>query len=122
MCRWLSNIFFPLQKFGRREKIIVYDTSEVPSDFGYKSIMLIWTGKSLDVSYTLSTRPRGIHPPVPPATYSQEREVFHDGDWDSEHFKVIDEGGLIVRKAYQDKIYIKCTGVTYLIINGERYI
>lgn len=124
MCKRLRDILFPTNLLGKDVRCVEYDTSDTPytgSNVGrHKHFDINWTGDQLVVSYTI--RSAVIYGPGrADITLYRENELFSE-DGASE----LNVGCRITqtnrRQLETEMLYIKCTNVTSLEINGETII
>lgn len=123
MCRWLRDILFPLEILGRKRKSIKFDLTTTPTQGSgrntYKEITFKWSGDRLILSYVIFSN---YFYPVS-TEYENKKSVYVNGDENTISFRIpYTQDPRVVRGAIDDVIYFNCTNVTYLEINGERYI
>ena len=105
MCRWLSNILFPTEVTGRKRQCVSYRLPDSAS--GIYPIIVKATGKRIHMSLVYDY---GYYQP------------FHPTDITNVNDQTVTV--MIGNSQYiKDKlVYFNCIGVTYLEIDGERYI
>lgn len=108
MCKFIKDILFPLNIFGKKKRSIVID---LPDGYNTVTLNINWEGDRLDVRYT-----RVWWPGARPEGFEQ---TLIDGDAaDIEVIRVNTEHDRITC----DKVYLECTNVEYLYVNGEKLI
>lgn len=120
MCKQIKDILHPLNISGRKILHLTYDTTDTPITDDEQIFTIEWEGKQLQVAYTEHQFSRVI--PHRYDRYIAVKNTFTTG------------GTYIVRaRAYHPKpgrydeidgniLYLKCTNVSKLIINGEQLI
>ena len=120
MCQHLRDILYPLNILCKNKRTIRYSLADTPIDGGgFKNITMIWSGKRLEFVYTerLEDVNTGnvTYQSVKRVQTNQEAEKWvedidfgtHDG---------------FIHSAVGDMLYLKCTGVTTLIVNGHNVL
>lgn len=120
MCQRLRDILFPTNILGKDKRTIKYSLADTPIDGGgYKNITMTWSGKRLEFVYTERLEDVNTgevkYQPVTLVEINQEAEKWvedidfgtHDG---------------FIHSAVGDMLYLKCTDVTTLIVNGQKLI
>lgn len=130
MCKWLRDILFPTNILGSDTNVVKYDFSDTtppvvpitpPWDKRYQ-FTIIWSGDVLNLCYTKVNR-TGIGSNMK-IWHDQIRETYYKGDNTTE-VQLTPDGTIHLGNGswVQDEIlYLKCTNVTKLIVNGEQLI
>ena len=113
-CKKIKQILFPLNIFGKDKRSFEIDVPNPP----YTDVLfnIEWTGERLDVRYAalekIGNKPTASRP---------VRYQYTNGTITEETITVHQEA-VLNRRRWTDKIYIECTNVTYLSVNGEDLI
>ena len=117
MCliRYIKDFLFPTNILGK--KMRTFELPMVHPPYTDKTFNITWTGDRLDIKYM-----RYIKPSTGIATRKEPKELnFEHGNLSNIELIVTQRSVANVR-IYTSNVYLKCTNVTYLEINGERYI
>lgn len=117
MCivRFIKKVLDPKNVLGRKRDWFVLPMVHPP--YVSKTFEIEWIGKRLDVSYVSYARrdePEAIKTPVN-LSFENAQELTEE-----EFIVRQDQRGFA--RVWASNISLKCTNVTYLVINGERYI
>jgi len=111
MCKWLRDILFPTNVLGKKIRTFTFPQVHPPySSYNYD---IEWTGERLEFTYTISGRSGMIVKHYP------HRITFENGNETEENVYVRQSQ---FPNAYSSDLYLKCTNVTKLIVNGEQLI
>lgn len=119
MCKWIKDILFPTNCFGKKKKCAKY---QLPDGFTSVTLNIQWEGERLDVTFTY-----GVQIKLPPSErrryYTNERFNFVDGDGGVDTIYIDRYNTAQNAKWVEEQmIYFNCTNVTQLIVNGEQLI
>lgn len=115
MCKFIKDILFPLNLFGKKRVCTEYIVrATAREDY---TLNVVWTGERMEIAYTNRiTRPMpGVIRPVSNMqTNGNESEIT---------IYTRDEGTrFMFTQLIRDTVYFNCTNVTKLIVNGEKLI
>lgn len=111
MCKWIKDILFPTNVFGKKIKTFTFPHTHPPyNSYNYD---IEWTGERLEFTYTQSGRSGGKVIQIP------HRITFENGNNTEENVFVKQTQ---FPSSWASDLYLKCTNVTKLIVNGEQLI
>ena len=112
-CKKIKDILHPFNIFGKDRRNFVIDLPD-----GYNSVPMAmeWTGERVIVRYTRIWSPPKKYPHGEPYTL-----VFEDANMREDTFTVVRAQNIHEHVGCK-KIYLDCTNVTSLIVNGETLI
>ena len=111
-CKKIKDILHPFNIFGKDKRNFVID---IPNEDGLFYLNIEWTGDRLQVVWTKSYRNGGI------IEHRSERKTYENGTITEETIE-IRQSTIPYVKVSNHKIYLDCTNVTYLSVNGEDLI
>ena len=112
MCKRIKDILWPLNVLGKKIKSFTFPQTHPP--YGTYSYDIVWTGERLEFSYTRFYRQGGTTQKRP------ERIMLENGNETEENITV--QQSAIPLASWASDLYLKCTNVTKLIVNGEQII
>lgn len=113
MCKFIKDILFPLNLFGKKRVCVAYTIPDGVTIEDY-TLNVVWSGERMEVTYTQ------IAVVPPPAKTLPRREMHTNGD--SEEFTIYARHRPERIRLAEDTVYFNCTNVTKLIVNGEQLI
>lgn len=111
MCKFIKDILFPLNVLGKKKRSIVID---LPDGYDPVTLNINWEGDRIDVRYTRIW--------LPPRQYGKAQgieQTLINGD--AAAVDVIRVNN-VHQRITCDKVYLECTNVEYLYVNGEKLI
>ena len=117
MCKWIKDILFPTNVLGNKKNSIRIDLPDL--QIGENLVGIDWIGDRIDVTWTYRiTDMQQRH-----VTYEQHHETFYDADQREDVITLIEVyNAHVIQRVSDACIYINCTNVTQLLVNGEQYI
>ena len=107
MCKKIKDILFPLNILGKKHRTFVFEQTHPP--YNKYNYYVKWKGERLEFSYTRFYRNGGR------TLHMGQREEFTNGDYNEEHLTVRQS---TAPTSWAGNLYLKCTNVTYLDVNG----
>lgn len=111
MCKWIKDILFPTNVLGK--KIRTFTFPQVHPPYNSYNYDIEWTGERLEFTYTRYGRSGEV------VRHFPRRIMFQDGNETEENVSIRQSQMPYV---YVGDLYLKCTNVTKLIVNGEQLI
>lgn len=118
MCKKVINILDSvLNVLGSKKKRFVYNLTD---DITPVTLNIVWSGKALQFCYTSRVRKWHV---LRGDKIIQEKHNYAYGNMTAETIN-IHRGtiGIVITSIENNIVYIDCTNVTYLEINGEQFI
>ena len=111
MCKWLRNILFPTNILNKH--VQSFEFEQVHPPYNSYTYEIDWTGERLEFNYYMNTRSGGkvVHTP--------KQIIFTDGNESGEQIFIRQSLAPVV---FVSNLYLKCTNVTSLVVNGETLI
>ena len=116
MCKQLADILFPLNILGKKVRCVTYDTPFVPgtSSNNYFDLNIEFKGDRFELRYTK------YEVIVHSIWKTPVEEIRNLGFTETINVAAGRRGSYY--RPIENKVYIKCTNPTLLIINGEQII
>ena len=114
MCKFIKDILFPLNLFGKKRVCVAYTIPDGATIEDY-TLNVVWSGERMEIAYTqrnIRTMPGIITPISTIHTDGSESEIIVDtrtSRW--QYIRLVN-----------NEVYFNCTNVTKLIVNGEQLI
>lgn len=118
MCliRYIKDLLFPTNVLGKKMRTFTLPMIHPP--YVSKTFNIVWSGEYLQVKRMQYLRPDHLQ-------YKTRRtpieEHFTYGDMTNVEL-IVYQGHVGGATVFSNNVYLKCINVTYLEINGERYI
>ena len=119
-----KDILFPTNVFGKKRKIVSYDTDNAPRDTSMYPIINVtfdiqWSGEQIEILYGM--RRRYGNPPNITETIKSRRKLLRDSQAYN-LFEQINVSSIDNTQFVNNIMYFSCTNVTRLVVNGETLI
>lgn len=120
MCKWIKDILFPTNVLGKKRKSLTFDIPAYPPM--PVTLTIVWSGELLKLAYTNLVSWRYGYNGDYPIVVSRKGQ-FKDGNSTTVTFNVKQGAdGYETQTVANQRVYISCTNVTSLVVNGQTLI
>lgn len=114
MCKFIKDILFPLNVLGKKKRTFKID---VPAASGTYPFDFYWEGERLEIAWAYEIQ---IKTPGQRRHFvEQHKEIYTDGDIEqAHHIDIVQLNNISTWQTANGYIYLNCTNVTYLGMNG----